>query len=263
MKKALSINIILLFLGISMSINAQTKVCVIGEFHEESELINPDTLFQILEKIKPDLILIEMDSTFFTKDFNYDFEKDPDILSTNQNIASYRYQQKYKIPLRPYDISGRNEFFGKENYFEKESEIFNQIRSFHSENKLSKSSENYFEIFMSTLDLYAHVKYNSLKEVNSDLNQKFTELKYQTMYDLMIAITQDTEGLKEWIPFAQLQKDFWVKRNEVMAENIVKYAKEFENKTIVVFMGFEHKYFIVNLLNKQNVNLMEYWEFEN
>ncbi|GHT58519.1 hypothetical protein AGMMS50239_03230 [Bacteroidia bacterium] len=105
------------------------------------------------------------------------------------------------------------------------------------------------------------MKYNSLKEVNSDLNQKFTELKYRTIYDLIISITQDTEELNKWIPFAQLQKDFWVKRNEVMAENIVKYSKEFENKTIVVFMGFEHKYYIVNLLKEQAINLVEYWEF--
>jgi hypothetical protein len=251
---------VLLFL-LTFSCYAQTKVCVIGEFHEENELINPDTVFQILEKIKPDLILIEMDSSYFTKDFTFDFDKDPDILSTNQNIASYRYQQSYKIPLRPYEISGRNEFYRKENYFKKEREIFNQIYTFHSENKLSKASENYFEILISTLELYAKVKYNSLKEVNSDLNQKFTELKYRTIYDLIISIPQDTEELNNWIPFAQLQKDFWVKRNEVMAENIVRYSKEFEDKTIVVFMGFEHKYYIVNLLKEQNVNLMEYWEF--
>jgi hypothetical protein len=35
-------------------------------------------------------------------------------------------------------------------------------------------------------------------------------------------------------------KDFWDKRNKVMAENIIEYTKEFEGKKIVVFMGFEH-----------------------
>jgi hypothetical protein len=70
----------------------QTKVCLIGELHEENEIINPDTLINILKKIKPDVILIELDSQFFTSnfDFNLDLVLDPDSMSGNQNVASYR-----------------------------------------------------------------------------------------------------------------------------------------------------------------------------
>ena len=58
-----------------------------------------------LLRVQPDVVLMELDSTFFDKNFRFDLEKYPDLLSTNENIGAHRYQQERGVDLRPFEIT--------------------------------------------------------------------------------------------------------------------------------------------------------------
>lgn len=65
--------LILLLIFRSYGQQEKTEVIVIGSIHQEVPNFNSETLYKILDQIKPDIILIEMDSSFFTKDFQFKF----------------------------------------------------------------------------------------------------------------------------------------------------------------------------------------------
>ena len=256
MKKVLTI---LLFLVVSICYG-QKQIWLIGTAHEEKNYINADSLTYALNKIKPDLILIELEEKYFTEDYQLNLEKYPDLLSTNENIASYKYQQLHTVELRPFEIDGRNEFYKRENYFEKESQMFNEMLNLYENNKLSANSKTNFEILLSALISYANVEFRSLTEANSDVATKFLALKNKINFELMISIVKQTEELEKWLEFSELRKDFWDRRNKAMFEKISGYSKEYPDKKIVVLVGNDHKYFLLELLKQNEFEVKNYYE---
>ena len=256
MKKVLTI---LLFLVVSICYG-QKQIWLIGTAHEEKNYINADSLTYALNKIKPDLILIELAEKYFTEDYQLNLEKYPDLLSTNENIASYKYQQLHTVELRPFEIDGRNEFYKRENYFEKESQMFNEMLNLYENNKLSANSKTNFEILLSALISYANVEFRSLTEANSDVATKFLALKNKINFELMISIVKQTEELEKWLEFSELRKDFWDRRNKAMFEKISGYSKEYPDKKIVVLVGNDHKYFLLELLKQNEFEVKNYYE---
>ncbi|RIV19886.1 hypothetical protein DYU11_23485 [Fibrisoma montanum] len=235
----------------------QNKIWLIGTAHEKNNYINPDTLTAALNKIKPDLILIELEEKHFDKDYNFNTSKYSinDYLTTNENIASYKYKQQRGTQLRPFDINGRHDFYEKENYQVKENNMFKEMLDFYKSNKLSEDCKVDFEILLLALSSYSSLKFNSLKESNSDVATKFLALKNKINFELMISIAKRTKDLEKWVSFAELRKNYWNKRNKIMTENIIKYAKEFKGKRIVVFVGNDHKYALVEMLKENNFEI--------
>ncbi len=249
------------FLLISIFSYSQNKIWLIGTAHEENNYINPDSLTIIFNKIKPDVILLELEDKHFTKDFQFNTKKYPlvDFLTTNENIASYNYQQKNGTQLRPFDINGRNEFYLKENYFEKENKMFSEMLNIYKADNFSENCKIDFEILLQTLKSYSELNFNSLKESNSELATKFLSLKNKINFNLMISIVKNTNELNKWLEFAELRKEYWDRRNKEMANNIVKYNEEFEGKKIVILVGYDHKYALLELLKKNKVELKNYY----
>ena len=68
----------------------QTEICLVGTKHDPCPYFDSDSVYAILSRVAPDVILIEMDSSFFDRDFRFDLEKYPDLLSTNENIGAHR-----------------------------------------------------------------------------------------------------------------------------------------------------------------------------
>ena len=86
--------------------NNKTKIIVIGNIHQSVPNYNSDTLFNILKKIRPDIILHEIDSSFFTSDFKFKYPSEE-----NEQNAAEKYLKEYpKTKLRPFDFEGRNEY---------------------------------------------------------------------------------------------------------------------------------------------------------
>lgn len=254
--------IILSFLLTVFISYGQNQVWLIGTAHEKTNYINPDSLINAFNKIKPDLILVELEEQHFTSNYNFNFAEFPDILTTNENIASHRYQQLYGTPLRPFDINDRNKFYIEENYQERENQMFNEMLTLYKNNKLSENCKVDFEILLFTLNSYSQLTFSSMRELNSDVATKFFALKNKINFELMISIIKRTKELEKWVGFVELRKSFWDRRNKEMAENIIKYATVFEGRKIVVLVGYDHKYALIELLEDKGIKPKDYFEKE-
>src|ERR1044071_3671926 len=64
-------------------------------------------------------------------------------------------------------------------------------------------------------------------------------------------IIELTPALKDMSAFATLADDFWVRRNNAMVSNILKYLRELRPQRVVVLAGFEHRYYLTRELTAQ------------
>jgi hypothetical protein len=241
---------------------SQDTIWLIGTAHERTSYINPDSLTAAFAKIKPELILLELEAKHFTEEYDFDVSKYAlkDYLTINENIASYAYKQKYGIQLRPFDIVGRHEFYEKENYRGQENTLFKEMMSLYKSNQLSQDCNVDFEVLLAALGSYSTLSFRSLQEANSDVATKFLALKNKVNFELMLSIVKRTKQLEKWVGFAQLRKDYWDERNTVMAENILRYSREFSGKRVVVLVGNDHKYALVDLLRQHKLVVKNYYE---
>jgi len=255
--------VFLLFLFSNSIYNAysQTEICIVGEFHEERTYMNADSIYNILSRIKPDVILVELDSSFFTNDFLFDLDKYPDLLSSNQNIGSEKYRLRNKVDLRPFDMSGRDEWYKKTNYFENQNKMFTDVIGLYEKNELSKKDREDVELIQLVMN-YNGMTFSSVKDLNVSMTVKFLSVREKIIYPKMLSIIENTDKLQHWIDFAQLWKAHWDERNAIMADNIKKTANDYPNKRIVVFVGLEHKPGLIDLLeNSPNFVIKEYWYY--
>ena len=256
MKKVLTI---LLFLIVSICYG-QKQIWLIGTAHEEKNYINADSLIHAIEKVKPDLILVELEEKYFTKDSQFNLERYPDLLSTNENIASHKYQEMHAVRLLPFEMEGRNDFYKKENYFEKENQMFGEMLNLYEDNEFSENCKTEFEILLFTLNSYSNLNFRSLSEANSDVATKFLALKNVINFDLMISIVRQTKELEKWLDFSELRKDFWNSRNKVMFDKIKAYSEEYPDKKILIMVGNDHKYALLELLTQDRFEVRNYYE---
>ncbi|WP_346237451.1 hypothetical protein ABDK00_000030 [Niabella insulamsoli] len=84
-----------LFLTGLLVVQAQPgSVAIIGTNHFPSKKFNADTLYNILEKLKPDIILLELDSALFANTFDSNFKLKYRSKETEPNAAA-QYKQRY------------------------------------------------------------------------------------------------------------------------------------------------------------------------
>ena len=168
--------------------DTKTEIFIVGTSHNPTNYQNSDTLYNILKKIKPDLILVELDTSLLTTDYKFDTINFPDILNTCENQAIYKYRKQNNVKLRPFDINGRNDFYEKNDFFSNQSKMYSEITELYEKKQLDSVSTRDFELISSTLDLTNSVKYRNLSELNSDVALKLTELRQKILYDLTIEI---------------------------------------------------------------------------
>jgi len=252
--------VILAFLNSFVSY-AQSKLWLIGTAHEKTNYITPDTLLKIFNKIQPDVILLELEQKHFNKEFQYDTSKYPlkDYLVNNENIASYNYQKTHGTQLRPFDLEGRHDFYVKEKYNENENTMFKDMLECYKTNQLSENCKLDFEILLFALSNYSGLKFNSLREANSDVSTKFMALKNKINFDIMLSVIKNTPALNKWQKFAELRKDYWEQRNNGMVNNILKYTDEFKDKKIVILVGNDHRYILLDKLKQKHVSVANFY----
>lgn len=93
-----------LFTGFYFSQN-KTEIYVIGNIHDSVQNYHPKILFDILNKIQPDIILHEVDAQGMKE---YETDKN---LKGNEITASNLYLKKFPETIRlPFDFENRNQY---------------------------------------------------------------------------------------------------------------------------------------------------------
>lgn len=89
----------------SESHSSKIELTIIGSRHNATNEINADSIYNILEKIKPDLILLESGPHEYDSDFTF-----IKSYEGNEAEAVEKYQRLHsEVNVRPIDITARNE----------------------------------------------------------------------------------------------------------------------------------------------------------
>ena len=232
-------------------VKKQTNLVIIGTVHEPAKNFNPDSLYNILVQVKPDVILYELDSTFFDSDFNFTKE-----LFSNEFIATTRYTKNHNTIVRPYDFTGRNQHrinIGSRPTDGKVHELLDSLylNGFLVENHHRIMSR--YKKINKTLISKAYGKALDFNNAETDsISQLHQDIQYKKINVVVKAIPLFSEKFQvlpygDSITFAegyQRAENFWHLRNKTMAANIQKFIQAYEGKTIVVLNGFFHRYYL-------------------
>ncbi|HWZ04450.1 MAG TPA: hypothetical protein VNX40_12625 [Mucilaginibacter sp.] len=240
---------------------AQTYLTIIGTQHYPTDNINSQSIYEQLNKIKPDIVLMEQDSSTMNDDGEF-------LINSNElePTAVKRLEKDYNVIVRPFDYKNRNKFYNDNQIFTKENRFFHSMDSVYS-NKLMDSLsycvyQNMIEIntILNTLNSNA-----DLKELNMITYQQVSKLRQDLNYNGFLGICYRVKYMQQWAKFCKQDGDFWTFRNNTMVDNILKYCDQFKGKKIVVLTGAMHKYFLSDAIGKKqkanHIILKDFWEY--
>ena len=239
--------------------SGQTRLYILGTVHNSTKNYTADSILNILIKLQPDLILQELDSSFFTAEFKLKKE-----LTTNESIGVKKYISTYPTPVRPYEISGRNEYYRAHNTFKLEKESADKLKSIKK--KLDSKQKRMYSDFLKLNKRLGEVGEKTPFQINQSSTYDLVEKRQGLMYKGLLTIYESREELSDFREFYKENGDFWDRRNKAMAKNIISFIDmtEFKNKTIVVLTGFYHKYYLLNELRQRQEEhkfvIKEYYE---
>ncbi|PBJ10214.1 hypothetical protein [Flavobacterium sp. ACN6] len=271
MKKILFISFCLTFLLCNAQINTNKKkseLIIIGTVHFPIKQINSDTIYSVLENLKPDIILMESDMTNFNSD--YTFKK---TYNENEWNAVVKYRNTHKNTLfRPIEFEGRNNY-RIQNGIQNPDIVLNEINVLDSLNILSEKHKKIWNRFIELSNSLNELDNNSLKELNSISTDNLVKERQFYQYQKLKEIVDENKEFaklntasKDSISLKELYKRycyFEELRNRTVTANILKWKNKYPDKKIVVLIGFYHRYFLVNELKwdqeKYAFELKEYY----
>lgn len=238
---------LLLFFGFYAISLAQTNVTIIGCSHVRTKNFNADTLLNVLNKIKPGVILMELDTTLMDDQGNF---KGRAITNTdNEIVAAKTYKQANKnVILRHFDIENRSEYYANHNTFAMENKLGNKMDSLYRNHLLDDSSMKIMSFYYKTNQDLNNMNQSDIKTLNSKSYMQLSEFRERMLYQKWLEVIGRTRSLREYYDFQKEEGEFWKRRNKVMTGNVLKATQGFYGKTIVVLTGAMHKSLLVGYL---------------
>jgi len=237
-----------------------TEIILIGTMHDRHDS-NPyyDTqeLKRIMLELRPAVLLIEVPEKQMGADGRV-HEEDrigPELTTTDQ-VAN-----ELHIPQIPFDHPNRNE--RNTELLKRWNDIQPRIDQLSKEIKSRGSLDPQF---VSLYDLaHAALENEQIRAtpaiVNSDASDALTSIYYSISQDILIAIAGHYPGYDDLVEGLKYTRDWWLERNNVMAANILKTARSYRGKRMVIQTGSDHRYILRDLLkNKPGIALKEFWE---
>ena len=254
--------IVLLSLIITSSCQSpKTEVILLGTVHTPVPNFNQDTLYNILQKIKPDVVLFEVDSTFFDADFNFKNE-----LNDNEYFATVKYLKNNLAVVRPYDFTGRNRYRIEIGSRPTDSYTINVLDSLFKHGLMNEKHAKIYTEFNKLNDLLNQKAVSGALAFNNDETDSIAALRQEYHYNKLLQIVNETPIFDSltvkkpndtYISYRDgytLAGDFWDKRNNAMANHILYMTQEFKGKRIVVLNGFFHRYYLTKLLKPNQID---------
>lgn len=240
---------------------AQTYLTIIGTQHNPTDNINSRSIYDQLNKIKPDVVLMEQDSSTMSEDGDF-------LINTDElePIAVKRLLKDYSVIVRRFDYKNRNKFYNDNQIFKKENTFFHSLDSLYSNKLMDSLSITVYQNMIGVNTILNTMNSSAdLKELNSVTYQQISKLRQTLNYDGFLGICYRIKYMQQYAKFWKQDGDFWTFRNNTMVDNILKYCDEFKGKKIVVLTGAMHKYFLFGAIEKKqkdhNIVLKEFWEY--
>jgi hypothetical protein len=260
---------LVLFLTVNLFFSQnKAEIYIIGNIHDSVPNYNPQILSAILDKIKPDIIMHEVDSEGMKE---YETMSD---LKGNEITASNIYTKKHPGTVRlPFDFEGRNQYRKDKGMVPTDNLAVKLIDSLYKTKSLKPEEIKIYEGFLSSTQELMKTAALSPENFNNKTTDKLSEKRQDSQYHELLKITEKrpefathfvTKPNGEKISYREgfkLMSGFWDLRNQTMASNIAKAADKNPGKRIVVLTGFLHRYYLIKLLNKMNKNKFVIKEF--
>jgi hypothetical protein len=97
--------------------------------------------------------------------------------------------------------------------------------------------------------------------INSEAHDSIVRIKHSFWYDIVPTILEKYPEYETLINEDHFFRDQWRQRNRIMADNIIKAAKQYTGKRLVVVTGATHRYILRDLLkDEKSIELKEYWQ---
>ncbi|MEM6377931.1 MAG: hypothetical protein AAF705_06945 [Bacteroidota bacterium] len=244
--------LILCLCFIPVAAMSQTELIILGTVHFPTQNVNADSIFEILEQVKPDVILLESDHSNFNED--YTFKR---TYKENEWMAAVKYRKRYPSTLfRPMELEGRNRI-RKALGINGNNPVFNHIyyqrkrlskemrRDFRYSERLSKELQGFGEANLRTINSVSTD--NLVEERQFYVYKKTLEIvnSYPLFEDILLEDNKVPMSAKE---YHNKYCTFEERRNHAMSKNILKYVEAFKGKRILVMTGFYHRAELINYL---------------
>ncbi|MDR2236689.1 MAG: hypothetical protein LBE92_11235 [Chryseobacterium sp.] len=256
--KSLITLFLFLLAGLCFSQN-RTEIYVIGNIHDSVPNYHPKVLFDILDKIKPDIILHEVDSEGMKE-----YESDPHITG-NEIKASNLYLKKYPKTLRfPFDFEGRNQYRKDRGMVPADNLAVKLIDSLYKEKALTSAEIKLYENYTNATQELMKTAALAPENFNNAAMDKISEKRQNAQYSGLVKISDNRPEFAERMVTKpdgkkisyrdgfKLMSGFWDLRNQTMARNIYQVAEKHPHTKIVVLTGFLHRYYLLKELKRLN-----------
>lgn len=234
--------------------NSQSRLRIVATVHSPTKYITQDSLIKVLDDFKPDIILMEWDTSLIDNKGNIKLTADQMSKSLEGQTAQFYKQKHPEILIRGFDISYRNRFYKEHNTFSNEGKMSKVVDSLYKNNMLNDTTWFIVNSLYSANQILNNFSYMKLKDINSTLCMQTASLRQNLLYKRETEIIHNNKDLKNWYSFAKENADFWELRNKTMTNNIVKYIEMYPGKKIAVMVGFYHKYALVDYLKPMAIN---------
>ncbi|TMM57294.1 hypothetical protein FEE95_12470 [Maribacter algarum] len=266
--------VFLFILSCSIKTKKPSEVTVIGTVHFPTEYVNADSIYKALQRVKPDIIAMEADSSVFNTDFS--FKKTYD---ENEYNAVLKYlESNPETMIRPIGFEGRNDYRKKIGIYSEAGFVYEAMYDLLDDEKLSNPHSDmllHYENLWAVTEVFK-------KETLTNINHSFVDrlidsvnayqyvktrdiVKTRPEFEIKImGADGDSVSLKsyfeKWIRFEGTQ------RNEALANNLIHLVELYPQKRIVALTGFKHRSYIINSLKRVQkelgFNYQEFYEFE-
>ena len=238
------------------------RIVVMGTVHNSSDNFNHGKLVAIIDRIRPDLILVELDSSFFMPDMSF---KPETIDLRLENKAVSIYIKDHPVPVRPYEIEGRNRIYEEHDYFRLQKELSASLKNAVKDSLLVPEAKTLLDAIKRFDQISSALSLDRPEVFNSETCDNAMESKQYYGGEGLARIVALTPSLTKFSEFCKFKHNFWIRRNNTMVDNIIKRVSEFHPKTLLVICGFEHRYYLRNGLRekslKEAILLKEYWAY--
>jgi hypothetical protein len=245
-----------------------TEIVLLGTLHgthQQNARYSLDILRDLIVKLKAAAVLIELPPTIGGQP-TIEKQRIAARLATNEGWSANAAADLLGIPVISCDREGRNEFYQKTKYFDREAELNRRIGSWlnTTENRKAAPAESALlgPLAANALRGQRYFDLNSGPEIiNSEGYDRVIRLRHFLFGELMPQLSARVPSLSDLTAEFAFIADEWNERNQIMADNIAKEARRYSARRVVVLCGSEHRYILRDLLaTKQDILLKEFYE---
>ena len=236
------------------------RVIIVGSKHNGNKQLTSKDLYQLISKIKPDIILLEFDSTTVVDcDIRKVWGAKPaEFLGIWENPIEYKAARKYKeivkeVCLAPFDmyIPNRRKYVDYKNAMEaSHSAIMTQL---FNENKFSSADSIQFNDYNLLNKSLIQKLDSNLVVMNRESLNDTAKRVFEIERTFIKNITEKYIELQPYSNWFNADILFWIERNKKMCTQITRELNANSDKTILILTGLLHKYYLSNYLQQKEL----------